>query len=88
MAPEQITGGRLGPESDWYGLGALLYEVLTGSPPFDGRCSRCWRRSSGVTRRAPELAAVPADLDSLCLALLLRTPQDRPRGEEILARLG
>jgi serine/threonine protein kinase len=35
MAPEQIAGGRLTPATDLYALGVLLYQVLTGAPPFD-----------------------------------------------------
>ena len=68
---------------------ALLYEALTGSPPFDGTLLEVLEAKQRRDPARPrELAAVPADLDSLCMALLLRTPQDRPRGEEILARLG
>ncbi|WP_146776643.1 serine/threonine-protein kinase, partial [Parafrankia sp. Ea1.12] len=35
MAPERFLGGRLGPATDLYALGVLLYELLTGAPPFD-----------------------------------------------------
>src|SRR2546422_11051231 len=89
MSPEQTPRGRRGPESDWYGVGALLYEVLTGRPPFGGTLLEVveakWLRDP---MRPGKLAGVPADLDSLCMGLLQRSPQDRPTGKEVLARLG
>ncbi|MEX5638077.1 serine/threonine-protein kinase, partial [Parafrankia sp. FMc2] len=46
MAPEQIDGGRLGPATDLYALGVVLYQLLTGAPPFDPRqpVQALWRQ--------------------------------------------
>lgn len=40
MAPERFSGGRIGPPSDIYSLTCVLYECLTGRPPFEGEISR------------------------------------------------
>jgi hypothetical protein len=86
MAPEQVVGGELTPASDWYAVGALLYEALTGSVPFDGPVPNVLRLK--VTNDAPRASAAapaaPAELDALCAALLDRDPELRPDGEEIL----
>ena len=89
MSPEQTLGGSVGPESDWYAVGALLYEVLTGGPPFVGSLLEIIEaKRKRDPARPGELAAVPEDLDGLCMDLLRRAPVERPRGEEVLARLG
>ncbi|MCO5171057.1 MAG: serine/threonine protein kinase [Planctomycetes bacterium] len=83
MAPEQVTGdvARQGPCTDVYGLGATLYEALTGRPPFEGGSPVAIL--DGVLRRAPPaLASVRPGVDPalarLCLACLEKDPARRP----------
>ena len=86
MAPEQVALEPVGPPADWYAVGVMLYEVLTGQLPFSGPvASLLWQK---VHAEAPPLpAAAPADLAGLCRALLARDPALRPTGLEILRRL-
>jgi serine/threonine protein kinase len=91
MAPEQVTCGRLSPATDVYGLGALLYELLTGRWPFEdvylGEDPR-----SGIERQYPQVAgrlppppstferAISPSLDRTLLRCLAPAPQDRFAG--------
>jgi serine/threonine-protein kinase len=82
MAPEQATGSRteLGPSTDVYGLGAILYEVLTGRPPF--RAETVMETVVQVLEREPapprELRPeIPKALESVCLKCLEKSPRDR-----------
>jgi tRNA A-37 threonylcarbamoyl transferase component Bud32/tetratricopeptide (TPR) repeat protein len=90
MAPEQVSGEPETAASDWYALGAMLYEALCGSTPFVGGAQAVMMAKLAadpqpVRERAP---AAPADLAELCMRLLRRTPADRPGGDEILECLG
>ncbi|MGH7270434.1 MAG: serine/threonine protein kinase, partial [Polyangiaceae bacterium] len=90
MAPEQAVGEGSTPASDWYSVGAILYEALVGSPPFVGSAFDVLKMKSMLEPPAPSscVEGVPADLDELCVALLQRDPELRPTGSEILHRLG
>ncbi len=90
MAPEQATEESPTPASDWYSVGAMLYEVLVGRPPFSGSSMEVLTRKSVVDAPAPSESVkdVPADLDTLCCALLRRDPALRPTGAEIARWLG
>ncbi len=90
MAPEQAARRPQAEASDWYAVGVILYEALTGARPWEGgldevlAAKRQWdaRPVRSLTDAAPD------DLASLCMELLARDPHRRPSGDEILARLG
>lgn len=85
MAPEQMVGQALTAATDWYSFGALLFELLTGQPPFTGSFREILQEKLRVDPPAPsELGyAVPPDLDDLCRRLLRRAPAERPTPEEV-----
>lgn len=86
MAPEQIALEPVGPAADWYAVGVMIFEVLTGALPFSGvAAALLWQKLFGEP--APLPAGVPEDLAALCGALLQRDPSRRPNGAEILRRL-
>jgi len=89
MAPEQARGAPAGPPADWYALGVMLFECLTGSLPFEGQPLRLLEQKLRVNAPSPRsrIAATPAHLDALVTSLLARDPRARPGGLEILARL-
>ncbi len=82
MPPEQAEGRlhAVNERSDVYGLGAILYEILTGRPPFEGPDSQQIIRQ--VIHEMPErprrrVATVPAALEAVCLKALAKEPAAR-----------
>lgn len=90
MAPEQAAAAPVGPETDWYAAGVVLYEALVGRLPFSGTSDWLLREKQENTPPLPRtfVPGVPQDLEELCMSLLERAPTDRPTGDEILHRLG
>ncbi|HEX4460353.1 MAG TPA: serine/threonine-protein kinase, partial [Polyangia bacterium] len=90
MAPEQARAETIGPAADWYALGALLFEALTGRPPFIGKASDIIRAKCGVDAPSPSayVDGVPPDLADLCRRLLARDPAARPNDDELAATFG
>lgn len=82
MPPEQAAGqnGRIDARSDVYGLGALLYELLSGHPPFQAASTvetlRLVMENEPVPPRQLN-PALPRDLDTICLKCLEKVPERR-----------
>ena len=90
MSPEQASGQKLTPASDWYSVGAVLYQVLTGRCPFEGSPAKVLGvKQTRDPRSARQLnPAVPEDLNRLTMALLSRDPRARPSAAEVLRAFG
>ncbi len=89
LAPELLLGGAPTTASDWYSVGVMLYEALTGELPFVGSGLTALRDKCQRDPLAPELCAPGADegLARLCMQLLARDPQARPDRAAIMAAL-
>lgn len=79
-APEQLDGGEISVATDIYGLGALLYSLLTGKPPEFERSQAAESEHSQLTLRAPSQLSqtkIPEDIEQLCLKCLAWNPDHR-----------
>ncbi len=91
MAPEQARGDPISEASDWYSIGSLLFEALTGRPPFVGDFFDVLIIKRGKSIEPPNpndfVPGIPDDLCELCVDLLQWDPTMRPRGRDVLRRL-
>ena len=89
LAPERLQRTAARAPSDWYSVGVMLYQALTGKLPFEG----AWLESMIARVENDPVPPhrisrdVPQDLDGLCMALLAKRPERRPGAAEIRARL-
>jgi WD40 repeat protein/serine/threonine protein kinase len=82
MSPEQADSRRdeIGPATDVYGLGTILYELLAGRPPFGGKSNLETLRRVVSEEPVPprqRRAGIPRDLETICLKCLIKRPERR-----------
>lgn len=82
VAPELGDGTPVAASNDWYAVGVLLFEALTGDLPFfgSGRDVLVRKQSVPAPRASLLVGDVPADLDALCAALLATRAEERAGG--------
>jgi serine/threonine protein kinase len=89
MSPEQVACQPLSRASDWYSVGVMLFEALTGRRPFEGDLQTMMQTKRERDAPSPTslVADLPTDLATLTEQLLRRDPESRPSGRDILQRL-
>ncbi|MBI2569141.1 MAG: AAA family ATPase [Candidatus Schekmanbacteria bacterium] len=89
MSPEQVSGAPLDPRADLYGLGCIFYELVTGLRPFRGTVGQILAQQLDKEPMPPSyLVEIPAVVEELILAMLLKDPKDRPAyAEDVAATL-
>ncbi len=87
VAPERLEDARPSPATDWYSLGAVLYQALSGVPPFQTSGADLVEQKQTVAPKLPVGIKAPEDLCALCEDLLAIDPDARPDTDEIRQRL-
>lgn len=88
MAPEQGRGEVLTPAADWFAVGVILYEALTGRLPWSDPGGQHLIAHAPAQRPEHYAPGVPEPLSDLVMELLSRDPLARPTHSDVLERLG
>jgi serine/threonine protein kinase len=87
MAPEQALAEPAGPEADFYAVGVMLYECLTGKPPHTGSLNQLLADKQRSLDLDVRFSNLPERWRDLCVELLERDPKRRLDGSALMARL-
>jgi serine/threonine-protein kinase len=86
LAPERALGKPAGPASDMYSLGCVLYQLLSGRPPFEADTAVALLHqhldSAPVPPRELGVAGLPPAFENYLLGLLAKQPEDRPTAQQ------
>ncbi|MGV3620644.1 MAG: serine/threonine-protein kinase PknK, partial [Archangium sp.] len=90
MAPEQAGSGVIGAAADWYAVGVMLFQALTGRVPFDGIGVQVLLDKQRRPSPSPRdfVPTLPPELDALCAGLLRRETAERFGAPELQRRFG
>jgi eukaryotic-like serine/threonine-protein kinase len=90
MAPEQAGGEAVGPTADIYSLGCMLYEMLSGEPPFTGK-NPVAIMARHAMEQVPSIrivrSSVPAEVEEAIFASMGKVPADRPQTAAAFAEI-
>jgi len=88
MSPEQVRG-RVSPASDYYAMGIIFYELLLGSPPFEGESAmvilsaHAFQKPPKVKEKNPD---IPDEVSDLIAALLVKKPEKRLQDPDVVTQ--
>jgi eukaryotic-like serine/threonine-protein kinase len=90
MSPEQAQGKLLDPRSDLYSLGVILYQMLTGRPPFTDDdaivvMARHIKTPPRPIREAAPEAHVPPEIENAVMRVLSKDPEGRPQSADVMS---
>ncbi|RKH17311.1 serine/threonine protein kinase [Corallococcus sp. CA047B] len=86
MSPEQVRGSSVGPATDLYAVGVMLFQMLTGVRPFQGESLQVMFAHVNQPPPVPSsrIPGLPPELDALVLQLLEKDPGARPGSAEVV----